>query len=1200
MTIFYSGAIYGLTVAFNAATDLINFNEGETANSLTIAQSGSNAVFSVFTGAAVQPTFTLSGVDIRALDSANFTLADGGQVLIGDNTHGTANDDLANVITSSGVGASVLMGLGGDDTLTGNGAFDFIYGGDGDDTLYGGLVQLGGAGNDHLVAAASSSSLVYLDGGPGNDTLDANGNNLAVADYFLSPNGVSVNLGLAGPQVTGYGTDTLIGFHSVLGSQFNDTLIGGAGNDGFAGAAGNDVIDGGGGFNGVDYSQAPGPTTVDLANTGPQNTGSWGIDTITNIQGIWGSAFNDTLSGNAQNNNILGNGGDDNISGRAGDDGLYGGAGDDTLDGGAGNDSLDGGAGVDAANYADAASGVVVDLTHVGSQNTVGAGVDTLASIESVLGSNFADTLTGSAAPGYTVVYGAAGNDLLKAAPSAAGFTFLAGGAGDDTMDANGNPAQNVMASYATDAAGVTVNLGMSGVAQNTGGSGFDTLIGIHAVAGSAFNDSLIGSSGNDTFAADVSAVVGFSGDDTIDGGAGFNTLTYIFAAHGVTVSLGVAGAQHTGSGTETISNIQALAGSNFDDALTGNGGANYIAGGNGDDTLVGGAGDDTLDGGAGLDVASYANAPGAVSVDLSHVGPQNTGGAGVDTLTSIETVIGSNFDDTLTGAALNSDGFSLVSGGAGNDLLKAAASATSTTVLDGGAGNDTLDANGASGLVAASYGSAASGVNVNLSLDGVAQDTGGGGVDTLIGVHGLAGSSHNDSLTGSAGNDTFAADVDANLGASGNDTIDGGAGVDTLTYTFATAGVHVDLTVATAQSIGAGTETISNIENLSGSSFNDTLVGSAGANLLYGDTGDDALYGGLGNDTLAGGAGDDTLDGGKGTNTANYADANGAVTVNLNLTTAQNTGSEGKDTLKSIQVLVGSDFNDTLTGDAHNNVLTGGNGDDSLYGGAGNDTLEGGVGNDFMDGGIGTNTATYAHAASGVSVSLLTASPQATGGAGTDSLLNIQNLIGSAFNDTLEGSAGNNILDGGLGSNTVTYADAVSAVTVSLATTAIQNTVGAGTDQLKNFTGLIGSAFDDVLTGGTKNDTISGGAGNDTITGGKGGDNLTGGAGADHFVYLLTTDSTVATKGQDVITDFSSAQVDKIDLSAIDANTLVSGDQAFTWSGSAFTHVAGQLIELTKTGGFLIEGDVNGDGKADFGIFVNGSTALGSGDFIL
>ncbi|WP_157969676.1 beta strand repeat-containing protein, partial [Pseudomonas huaxiensis] len=147
------------------------------------------------------------------------------------------------------------------------------------------------------------------------------------------------------------------------------------------------------------------------------------------------------------------------------------------------------------------------------------------------------------------------------------------------------------------------------------------------------------------------------------------------------------------------------------------------------------------------------------------------------------------------------------------------------------------------------------------------------------------------------------------------------------------------------------------NADTLLGGSGNDTLNGGDGNDVLVGGAGNDSLYGGNGNDLLIGGLGNDLLDGGAGIDTASYASATSAVTVNLSLAGQQNTIGAGLDTLVSIENLIGSDYNDTLTGDAGANRLEGGLGNDTLNGGGGDDVLIGGRGDDTMTGGPGSDT---------------------------------------------------------------------------------------------------------------------------------------------------------------------------------------------------------------------------------------------------
>lgn len=208
----------------------------------------------------------------------------------------------------------------------------------------------------------------------------------------------------------------------------------------------------------------------------------------------------------------------------------------------------------------------------------------------------------------------------------------------------------------------------------------------------------------------------------------------------------------------------------------------------------------------------------------------------------------------------------------------------------------------------------------------------------------------------------------------------------------------------------GAGADTITGnayANVLTGNAGNDTINGGAGDDTLDGGAGNDILNGGAGNDILNGGAGSDKLTGGDGTDAADYSTATAAVTVNLSLITLQNTGGGGYDTLAGIENLIGSIYNDTLTGNAGDNVL---------FGGAGNDVLVGGLGADLLDGGANVDTANYSSATAAVRVNLGLASAQNTGGAGIDTLANIENLVGSKYADTLTGDGGTNVITGGLG----------------------------------------------------------------------------------------------------------------------------------------------------------------------------------------
>jgi len=228
-----------------------------------------------------------------------------------------------------------------------------------------------------------------------------------MADYSAAPAGITANLA-GGVATGGAGNDFLFSIAQVVGSDFDDTLIGDAsanmlaargGNDVLDGAAGGDVLDGGAGVNTADYSAAPDAVEVNLALG--VASGGYGDDVLLNIANVTGSAFDDVLAGDAQANTLRGLAGVDTITGGAGNDLVLGGDGDDQLDGEADLDRVEGEAGNDVVNGGDG-NDVVVG----------GAGND--------------------------VVLGGNGNDRLVEDTLPNGADDLQGGAGDDTVDYSG------------------------------------------------------------------------------------------------------------------------------------------------------------------------------------------------------------------------------------------------------------------------------------------------------------------------------------------------------------------------------------------------------------------------------------------------------------------------------------------------------------------------------------------------------------------------------------------------------------------------------------------------------------------------------------------------------------------------------------------------------------------------------------------
>ena len=728
------------------------------------------SAFSIgFDGAATSTTFSRDGKTItlkaalETLTSANVTFVDGSVLIIGDNTTGITNDDIANVIWGSPKD-DTLMGLGGNDSIQGGPGKDYIDGGSGNDQIS------GGDGADELWGDAGNDT---LDGGIGNDTLhgDLGDDSLMGADgddeLWDQTGGQDTLIGGAGNDhlstLYGEGGDLLdggVGDDTLLGGLGNDTLVGGDGADELWGDAGADSLHGGAGD---DYL-----------------SGEDGNDTLLGADGadeLWGDAGNDKLDGGSGNDTLHGDLGDDSLMGGDGDDELWdqtggqdtliggvgndylstlhseggdlldGGAGDDTLSAGLGNNTLIGGDGLDQLfgdvgdDRLDGGSGNDTLYGGLGNDNLMGGDGDDKLSDE--MGGQ--DTLNGGAGNDYLSTLNSEGGDVLD---GGIGNDTLLGGLGNDTL-VGGDGADELWGDSGADSL-----VGGSGDDSLNGEDGNDTLNGgdgADELWGDAGNDNLDGGNGNDSLHGGIGddSLLGGDGDDelrdqtsgldTLIGGAGNDHLSTLNSEGGDLLDGGVGNDTLLGGlGNDT------LIGGDGADQLWGDAGTDSLIGGADADYLNGEAGNDTLNGGDGADElwgdAGNDNLDGGSGNDSLH------GGLGDDSL------MGGDGDDELWDQTGGQD---TLSGGAGNDYLSTLNS-EGGDVLEGGIGNDTL-------------------------LSGLGNDTliGGDGADRLWGDAGadsLLGGAGDDYLGGEAGNDTL-------NGGAGSDTLNGGDGVDIVIY---------------------------------------------------------------------------------------------------------------------------------------------------------------------------------------------------------------------------------------------------------------------------------------------------------------------------------------------------------------------------------------------------------------------------------
>lgn len=1117
-----------------------------------------------------------------------------------------------------------LSGLGGDDTLNGAGGADIIDGGAGDDTL------IGGSGGD-------------------------------TASYASATSGVTVSLAISSPQATGgAGTDDLATFEHLLGSAFADSLIGssgdnqlegGVGNDTLQGGLGNDTLLGGSGTDTATYAAyvTSGGVGVDvyLSIATAQVTGA-GSDILTSIENLTGSTGADTLGGNASANVLRGGEGTDELSGEDGNDTLYGG-GSGTLDDGDDWDGdYDGGAGTDLISFYDAINGITLNLFTGTRQEVVGGSTSIhnplVLNIENAEGSAFGDSITGTS--GANSLFGLAGNDSLK------------GGAGNDTL--SGGSGLDY-ASYAGLFA-VTVDLSLGTATDTTdtiagAGNDADSLSSIEGVIGSALGDSITGSTAaNDLFGgAGNDTLNGSDGNDTLEGGLnddslvggiGTDVASYLTASSAVTVNLSLAGAQATGgAGTDTLVTMEGLEGSDFNDTLTGSSAANSIDGLGGNDSVNGGAGNDTLDGGAGVDTVSYATATNYVVINLNQTTAQVTVGSGIEYLSNFEILVGSGFDDSLTGlvggneTVLSTADLSKVYGGAGNDYITTDGGYFNALLLDelyGEAGNDTLDATAGTG----------SAEFVSMKM------VGGDGDDTyIIGNPGRQVVSE----TGTSGNDTVrlsGVDSGDDGTVSGNTMVYAlASGVENF-VTDASTTVKLDITGNSGNNSITGSALA---DTMDGGTGNDTLSGGAGVNELHGSDGNDSLVGGSDTDALYGESGINTLVGGLGDD--NYYLQNTADVITelssqgndtvwlapinsglLNFTLAEgsqveNVGIVHADGVVNTGYLQGNSAANNVYGNSDDNILIGGGGADTLSGGGGNDEIHVDSADDVVVEVSGEGSADKI--ITSINYTLLNAVyvEQLVAEGGTSNL----NLTGNIFANSLFGNDGNNSLNGGTGSSADTLdggegddtldggAGGVDSLigglgndTYILASTGadiVNEGVDGGTDILllsntsatytievnvenltltgATATVVTGNTLSNLITGNGAGNQFSGLDGNDTLDGGAGNDTLVGGNGDDIFIVDAGTDQVSDSSGSDTLKFGSDAL--SLNLDAISDSQFTGIDRVdMTGMGAnILTLAAAEVTALGAASNVLLVNGEAGDTVNLTGVWLTPTTEV-------
>lgn len=868
----------------------------------------------------------------------------------------------------------------------------------------------------------------YLQGNGGNNTL-VGGGGFDIVSFLDGPQSVTVDMttwSTSTPtlQANSFGGfDTISGFSGVVGGMGDDYINGDDRNNVLAGGAGEDTIAGGAGTDTVDFVDGTQGVEVDLwENVGGIRAGKWvdafgDADTIdrATIEAYRGTSADDTMVGDGGSRFsalaqaiFSGEAGDDTLIGSGLEDQLEGGDDDDTLTGLAGNDTLDGGDGDDVIN----AAGIQTDLLsriNGGGPATDGWGADTASSPSPYLQPG-ATTLVSSTTA--TVIYDAA---AVNGAPS---VIFDLG-------------------RYSSGKMNWEIPLYGSGSYPDTAGGGSYT-VNLYIVEG--YHD--FNAAGERVFDVSVEGVVPDEFDDidpwvlggSGNGGQGNKAFVLSYDAWVTDGSMSL----------EFISDVN-----------------NPII--YGIEVIQNATDDDTIDGGDGTDTVSYAAGPGKVEVDLSAGTAKQFDAAGAwtatDSLTAVENAVGTAFGDTIVGTAQNN----VLTGFTGDDTI------------EGGGGFDTAGYAQRTVAIDAKLSAADAAGTFTVSLFDLDNPSTLIETDTLTDIKAVSGTLFDDSIAGSSDAETIMGDDgnDTLIGNGGADTLEGGAGNDTLfggsnpilyrvnngdngvipatdggpdwgldkqgdkspylgTGSDQTNGLGVKLYYTPGPVDGAPEALFDWYRFYRGTSSWDFPVSVAGYYAFSVYSMEQIPQGTQNDDTIF----DVVLEG---TKPPQFTPVNpwqlsggnnGGLGHGVVKVTGEALVTDGSATAQIVQISTSG-----LTNVAATNAvqLVGYNiGDasaDTLLGGDGNDTLYGYDGSDVLDGGNGTDIASYRynHGKVVVDLSQGNGTTQEYGADGTtsadtvvstDTLTDIEQIVGSGFDDTIVGDANDNMLEGGPGAD--------------------------------------------------------------------------------------------------------------------------------------------------------------------------------------